>query len=611
MPKIVFLPFNREITVDNGTTLYTAAQEAGIALQTPCGGKGTCGKCKVRIVEGYKAMEPTADVKKHLSAEELEQGWVLACRYEVDADLTVEVPQFVDAAKRKVDLSKSVCEVDETPVVEKKLLKLEKPTVHDSRADLERLYSALPGQTAGPDLELLRSLPHVLRESQFQVTAVTRQIRLVAVEPGDTTGRAFGLAVDIGTTTVVGWLMNLADGRALAAAAVTNPQQAFGADVISRITYAAKSRENLMRLHKGVIGAINGIVRNLVEQTGVKREEIYEAVMVGNTTMSHLFLGVDPANLAPAPFVPAFCRPMEVRAAELGLELNPAATVTVLPNIAGYVGSDTVAVMLATCLDEGSEIRLVIDIGTNGEIVLAGGGRILTCSTAAGPAFEGAQIKHGMRAADGAIEKVWVEDDDVQIAAIGGQGIKGICGSGLVDSVAALFKAGVIAPTGRLKRVGEGGLPEKLAGRLKQGPGGPEFVLATSRQTVSGSDIVLTQKDIRELQLAKGALHAGTNILLKEMGITPADLDQVLLAGAFGSYINKESALDIGLLPDVDPQKVISVGNAAGDGARMALVSNKARQRAIDLAQKAEHVELSVRPEFQQEFVASLNFPVK
>lgn len=611
MPKVTFLPSKREITVNNGTTLFIAAQEAGIALQTPCGGKGTCGKCKVRIVGDHKTFELTGEVNKHLSPEEMADGWVLACRYEINEDLTVEVPQFVDAAKRKVDLSVSVCEIDETPVVEKKLLNLEKPTVHDSRADWERLAAALPEQTVEPDLGLLRSLPHVFRGSDFQVTALIRQNRVFAVEPGDTTAKAFGLAVDIGTTTVVGWLMNLQDGRALAAAAVTNPQQAFGADVISRITYAAKSRENLMRLHRGVIGAINGIVRNLVEQAGIQKEEIYEAVVVGNTTMSHLFLGVDPAHLAPAPFVPAFCRSMEVQAEQLGLELNPAAAVTVLPNIAGYVGSDTVAVMLAACLDEGDKIRLAIDIGTNGEIVLVGGGRILTCSTAAGPAFEGAQIKHGMRAADGAIEKVWVEDDDVAISAIGGQKIKGICGSGLVDSVAALFKAGVIAPTGRLKRVGEGGLAEKLSGRLKKGPEGPEFVLAASPQTVDGSDIVLTQKDIRELQLAKGALHAGVTILLKEMGITPADLDQVLLAGAFGSYIDKESALAIGLLPDVDSERVISVGNAAGDGARMALVSLKARQRAIDLAQKAEHVELSVRPEFQQEFVSSLNFPVK
>lgn len=594
-----------EVLVEKGTNLLEAAALAGVAVEGNCGGKGSCGKCKVRLERSSPA-SPAGAEEKFLSNEELQAGWVLACQRTAEEDIVVQVPSQSDAFRRKISITEDDRTTKAEPSVNKITLTLERPTVKDQTPDLERLLGQLPGERISTSHRLLATLPRTLRQDGFTVTAVLASERLIAVEPGRTAERLYGVAFDIGTTTVMGSLHELNSGKALAVGAATNPQNVYGADVISRITYAADNPDGLERLQDKVIEALNQIIEGLVRETGIEQHEIYEATVVGNTTMSHLFLGIDPTYLAPAPFIPAYRRPVNLEAAEIGLAINPGGQIVVLPNIAGYVGSDTVGVILATALEKRRDCCAMIDIGTNGELALAAGGRILTCSTAAGPAFEGAQIQHGMRAADGAIEAVEIVDEQVRLTIIGDSKPRGICGSGLIDAAAALLKAGVIEPSGRLVDPETTGahLPPQLKARLRRGKGGFAFVLAGK----DSEEILLTQPDLRELQLAKGAIYAGLQILLQEAGLTEAALDEVLLAGAFGNYIRKESALAIGLLPEISPEKITPVGNAAGRGARLALISRTERARAFALPDLIEHVELSARADFQDAFINALSF---
>jgi len=608
--KVTFLPQQKEITVPPGTNLLAASALAGIPVEGNCGGKGTCGKCKVRIVEGGHR-EPNTTELEGLSADDLAQGWVLACQREVCGHTVVEIQAARDAYSRKTTLHRFAAVVEPEQNIEKMALKLPRPSIEDQTSDLERLRQALSRQGLSANLKLLANLPGALRRRRFAVTAVFADHQLIAVEPGDSTGRIFGLAFDIGTTTLMGSLIDLSSGAVLAVTAATNPQHVYGSDVVSRITHASKGPENLTALQRKVIETLNSMIAGLLAQTDVKTDEIYEAVVAGNTTMSHLFLGIDPTHLALAPFIPAFQKALEIEASELGLAMNRFGRVTVLPNIAGYVGSDTVGVILATDLDRRSDICLAVDIGTNGELVLAANGRIFACSTAAGPAFEGAQIRCGMRAADGAVEAVHIKNEDLLLQVIGGVKAHGICGSGLIDAAAALLKVGVLEPSGRLVNPETDAikLPASIRQRIRRGGGGFELLLADASQTASGSDLVLTQADLRELQLAKGAIYAGFKVLLREAGITTEDVQCVLLAGAFGNYIRVESALAIGLLPALPPEKIIPVGNAAGDGACMALISQSVRRRAFALPERVEHVDLSTRQDFQEEFISALAFP--
>ena len=402
--------------------------------------------------------------------------------------------------------------------------------------------------------------------------------------------------------------MDLIQGQVLASRAMTNSQNIFGADVISRISYASRGPSQLQELQNKLIAGINMIINELCEECFIKKEEIYQAVVVGNTSMSHLFLGIDPSCLASAPFTPAFLQDVEVEAGEIDLKMLSTGKVIVLPNVAGFVGSDTVGVMLAAGIDSLEGINLIIDIGTNGEIILVGKGKLLTCSTSAGPAFEGAQIKFGMRAVNGAIEGVRITED-VELDIIGAEKAQGICGSGLIEAVAEMVRLGIIDSSGRFLPRSEhlGKLPNGVIERLGNRDGKAEFVLVWACDSANGEDIVITQKDIRELQLAKGAIVAGTRILLKELSVEVKDIDKIMLAGAFGNYINKDSALRIGLLPPVSPEKIFSIGNAAGEGAKMVLLSTVERARAAVLAKKARHIELSIQKDFQAEFINSLS----
>ena len=421
--------------------------------------------------------------------------------------------------------------------------------------------------------------------------------------------KRYGAAFDIGTTTVVGMLWDLNESRLVDMIAKTNPQSRYGADVISRITYSSESPENLKQMQRIILDCFNEMLDAFAVQYQIEKTWIRKATVVGNTTMSHLFLGYDAASLARAPFEPAFTGPVTRKASDMGLKMNSNAEVFVLPNIAGHVGSDIVGVMIASGIREKPGITLAIDIGTNGEIVLGGKGRLLTCSTAAGPAFEGARIYQGMRAAGGAIEKVEIEDGAVKLKVIGNTDPVGICGSGLIDALAQMLEAGIVTFKGNLLPKEEAvskGLHPGLAERLRKGENGNEFVLA---RRDGAEDIVINQKDIREVQLAKGAIFGGIQVLLQSLGTKTEEVDEIMLAGAFGSYIDKKSALRIGLLPNTGPEKICHIGNAAGVGACMALLSGAAKKQAELQSVEAEHVELALHPAFEREYLQGMYFP--
>lgn len=610
MVKVTFVPSNKTVNVQEGSSILEAAIAAEVQVESTCGGKGTCGKCKVQI----PIRQLTAVSKQEagfLSESELEQGFVLACQVRLQEDTVVRVQEQRDAFSRKTDLNSSKEDVALAPSISKLFLNLKPPSGEDQLPDWERVTNALPNKDIPFNRTIASSLPVVLRLGKFKVTAVIDDNELVAVESGDTRDRSFGLAIDIGTTTAATYLMDLNKGVVVGHAAITNPQTVFGAGVVSRITYASNGPEGLHQLQEKVVGGLNTLIFNLCEQHKVRPEEIYQAVIVGNTTMSHLFLGVDPSYLAPAPFIPVYRQAVKVKAKELGLGILATGKVIVLPNVAGYVGSDTIGVALAAKIDRLSGITLAIDIGTNGEMILSGKGKILTCSTAAGPAFEGASIKCGMRAAEGAIEGVQIQEDmRITVTVIANVKPRGICGSGLIDAVSEMVRSGIIDSSGRIvsKPVQLEKLAPDLRERIRQVGQGKEFVLVWAKDSATGENIVLSQKDIRELQLAKAAIMAGVKILLNQMEIKVDEIDRVLLAGAFGNFIKKVSALGIGLLPRLPLERIAAIGNAAGDGSKMALLSVAERERAVNIARRAKHIELSNMRDFQDLFVASLGF---
>ena len=423
----------------------------------------------------------------------------------------------------------------------------------------------------------------------------------------ETGKQGYAIAFDIGTTTVVGMLWDLYQGKLVGAAAKANPQAAHGQDVISRITFAGK-KENLKLLHDEIIGCLNEIIGDLCTLYGIDRNAICRAAVCGNTTMSHLFAGYDPTSLAVAPFVPAYEGTLRFLAEEIGLTINGNCEAMLIPNIAGHVGGDITAGILATRLEAHTGKALFIDIGTNGEIVYIQDGKMCTCSTAAGPAFEGAAIYQGMRAAEGAIERIRIEDGDVQFKTIGDVPPIGICGSGLIDAVAEMKKASIINETGRMATAEEyekNHSGSALAERLREGADGREFILVSK---VSGEDIVITQKDIRQVQLAKAAIAAGTILLMRQMGSVPEELDEVIIAGAFGSYIDNDSAVEIGLLPNIVRQKITNAGNTAGAGVLMSVASSQEAQRIIQIPGKLQHIELANLSEFQNCYLGEMRF---
>ncbi|KJS23575.1 MAG: hypothetical protein VR72_00190 [Clostridiaceae bacterium BRH_c20a] len=602
--KVKVLPIGIEMSVTQGNTLMKALIEAGIYIEGPCGGRGTCGKCKIEVANP-DSQEINPDGTSEIKGESK-----LACRLEVDRDMVVIVPQAKVDESRKSLLQTELASYERRGRLLKFTVTVPVPSLEKPASDQERLWSALHESASYPmKVEILRMLPDLLRKNKHMVTVVARKGEIVALKAGDTTLELYGIAFDIGTTTLVGSLINLLTGEVLATQSEGNPQRVYGADVISRISYVDNEDQGLYTLQSKVITALNGIVTKLSEDAGIKKESIYEITIVGNTTMTHLLLGVSPVYLARAPYVPAFKTVADIRAQELGLKINPEGYCVIVPNIAGFVGADTVGVILATGLDKSRELRLAIDIGTNGELVLGSEKGLYACSTAAGPAFEGAQIKFGMRAAPGAIERVDITGD-VVLQTINSLPSVGICGSGLIDAVAEMLKAGIIDYTGRITDPkGDNDLPVQIRKRIIPGASGFDFVLDYREGNGLDEDLLITQKDIRELQLAKGAILAGIQVLLEELGVREQDITEILLAGAFGTYIRKESAWRIGLVPNLDLERIRAVGNAAGVGSQLVLISEEARERAWEIANGVKYIELSARKDFQDKFMEAIYFP--
>ncbi|TMF22241.1 MAG: DUF4445 domain-containing protein [Chloroflexi bacterium] len=596
--EVVYKPFDKATRVPPGTTLFSAAHWIGLPIDSTCGGRGTCGKCKVQVLEG--GAEITTADRKQLRPIELEAGWRLSCQAKVYQDTTVTVPELLRVPKAATMGVNRLVLLD--PNVRKVFVELSEPSLEDQRSDLERLRDALTaeGFDMKADLRVLRRLPVVLRDAGFTVTAVLGGDALIAVEPGDTREESYGVAVDLGTTTVVGTLMNLKTGMAEAVRSTLNGQAPFGADVISRISHGMQGDEAKAELRDAVRRTINTILSELYESAGVSRDRVYEMVIVGNATMLHLMLGIDATPISMMPFTPAFTDPLYLPALDVGIDIHPAGYVQTLPVIGAYVGADIVAGIMATGLAREDKMRVFVDVGTNGEIVLGSVKRVLCTAAPAGPAFEGSQIRCGMRATEGAIEGVTLTDH-VELQVIGGDIVpRGICGSGLVDTVAQLRLAGLLDVGGKMRSREE--VPEHpLSDRLITVEGVRAFLL--------GENVYLTQRDVRELQFGKGSIATGIKVLMDVMGVSATDLDEVLLGGSFGSYLNPESAKIIGLVPAVDVDRILSVGNTAGEGAKMALLSFRERQVAFELPDKVEYVELSGRSDFNDSFVSVLQFP--
>ena len=581
-----------------GTTLFSAAHWIGLPIDSTCGGRGTCGKCKVRVVKNL----PDAETADHrlLRPSEIAEGWRLSCQARIYDDMICEVPQLLRVPKAATMGLGRLVILD--PNVRKVYFELAEPTLEDQRSDIQRLKDALTvdGHDMVADVAVLRTVPAVFREAGFRVTAVLAGEHLVAVEAGDTTAECFGVAFDVGTTTLVGTLMNLRTGMAAAVLSTLNGQAPFGADVISRISHGMNGPEAIRELQDAVVSTMNSILADLYRETGVTPEKTYEAVVVGNVTMLHLLFGIDPTPLSMMPFTPTFMEPLNVDASQVGLHIHPHGYIQTLPALGAYVGADIVGGVLATSVVREDKLRVFVDVGTNGEIVLGNAQRALATAAPAGPAFEGSQIRCGMRATVGAIEGVQL-GDSVTLQVIGGDvPPTGICGSGLVDTVAQLLLAGLMDHSGRMKLSSD--VPgHPLQDRLIEVDGVRAFLLADG--------VYLTQRDIRELQFAKGSIATGIKVLMDILGVRAEDLDEVLLAGSFGSYLNPESAKIIGLVPPVDVDKIIAVGNSAGEGAKIALLSYRERQVAFELPARIEYVELSGRSDFNDAFVAVLGFP--
>ncbi len=558
MSKVTFLPGPHSIEVTGGTTLLEAYQDLGLPAFSDCGGAGTCGKCQVRFLRN--APTPNSVELDMLSPVSLATGYRLACQIEAQGDVTVEVASYGS-----------------------------------------REAGGVFAEEFDSDFELGPSLQRLMPSGAQEQIAFDGTV--LAERPADSR-RLLGVAVDIGTTTLVGYLLDLETGQQLEAMALGNPQGVHGADVITRIGYASSRPDGVERLQELVVAGLNELLGNIFRKASVRPEDAYHAVVVGNPTMVHFFLGVDPKQIAGPPFEPVFKKAQWTTAGKLSLGINRRAVVETLPMVSGYVGADTMGMALFLRLDERDENCLAVDVGTNGEMILSRLGKLFACSTAAGPAFEGARIYCGMRAQAGAIDVVTahVAERAINCHVVGNERPRGLCGTGLVSAVASFLDAGIVLPSGQFHSDG-------WDGHFRQSRSQRELLLADAAQTAHGGDVVLNQKDVRELQLAKGAVAAGAQRLMEHAGISLADLDHIYLAGAFGSRLDPRSALRIGLLPPVPEEKVVAVGNAAGGGAKMVLCSKEMRQVVADIAVRVEYVELTGDKRFDELFMEHLSFP--
>jgi uncharacterized 2Fe-2S/4Fe-4S cluster protein (DUF4445 family) len=625
---VVLQPSGRRGKVPKGTKILEAARRLGVGIEAVCGEKMVCGKCRVKIMEGSFAKEGIRSSMHHLSAysdkekkilkpKEIREGTRLACSTEILGDILVFVPESSRTGEQVVRKEAGKIKVRINPAVKKYYVELPIPSLEDPHGDFERLKEELQRRyrlkKLKIDFDMLQRLPDILRQADWKVTVtVWQNSEIIRLEPGKNECN-LGIAVDIGSTTVAGYLTDLTTGKVLATESLMNPQVKYGEDVMSRITYCMLNEESgLKELQDTIIAGLNTIIKKAVKKAGHLPEDISEMTIVGNTAMHHLLLGINPEFMGVAPFTPAIHESIDIKASRLGLNMLPTGNVHILPIEAGFVGADNVGCLLTDVPHRRDEITLLIDIGTNGELVLGNREKLISSSCATGPALEGAQIEFGMRAAPGAIEKIKIDPValEVRYKVIGNDQwsdgkrnmkAKGICGSGIIDGISEMFLAGIIKKNGQINS-------ELSSPRLRKGTKGlDEFVIAWSHETSIGEDIVINQKDIRAIQLAKGALYAGCQIMMRKLGVK--EFDRLVVAGAFGSHINKFSAMAMGMFPDCALEKVQTIGNAAGDGARIALLNVNKRREANDIARKVEYIELGLEEDFNDRFSEAMQFP--
>jgi uncharacterized 2Fe-2S/4Fe-4S cluster protein (DUF4445 family) len=603
--RLRFEPDGAEVRVPSGTPVFDAASWNGVAIDSTCGGHGTCKKCKVRVIDGdvpVSAVDPRA-----FTVDELRQGWRLACRAPARQDLVIEVPPL--QTRPKAALVGVGRHVILRPAVQKRHLVLEEPSMEDQRSDLARVMDGLEDLAPRIELPVLRTLGTVLRNAHFDVTAVVCDDLLIDIEPGDTTARRYALAFDLGTTTVVATLLDLETGQPVEVRSMLNRQQPYGADVISRISATMMQDDALDALQTRARETLAQLADEVCVEARVDPGEVYEITVCGNVTMMQLALGIDPEPLSMAPFVVASHELPPTVAADFGVHVHPRAPAFVFPSLGAYVGGDIVAGLLATGMTRDKRLRLFIDVGTNSEIALGDHERVVATAAPAGPAFEAAQIRCGMRAAEGAIEGVTIGDDEISLEVIGDMPAIGMCGSGLVDCVAELVRAGLLDHSGRfVDEQTAASVSPRLAERLTKVGEERVFVLRP-RGADPAEAVYLSQRDVRELQFAKASIATGWQILLTELGVEAGDIAQVLLAGSFGAYLSPASAVRIGLVPRMALPRIVSAGNVAGEGAKMAALSVRERAEARSIVREVTYVELSGRTDFNDLFIDQLSFP--
>ena len=644
---IILQPSGRRGQADEGTSVRTAARELGVEIESICAENATCGKCMVLIEEGrfekYN-IDSRRDNVSPVTREEAayfarrpillkDKGWEvgyvrLSCQCNILGDVLINVPEESRGNKQIVRKSARERAIDVKPAIRKYLVTMSPPNLERPIADWERLAKGLETSMAlvhGTDANIphwheltidyqcLRTLSRTLRTANWNVTVSVWQDKEVIEVQAGYVEDSYGAAVDIGSTTVALYLCNLRTGELLAAESEMNPQIVYGEDVMSRIQYTIEHPDGLEKLHKAVIATLNKLLQQAAKTADIKTDEILEMVFVGNSTMHHILLNLPPKDLGLAPFVPAIHKSVDIKARELGLRINPSGNIHVLPTIASFVGADTSAVILAEEPHKQDENWLLIDVGTNAELVLGNRKRLVCTSTPTGPALEGAHVEYGMRAAPGAMERVHIDKATLEpkYKVIGVEGwntdhaefkgqVKGICGSAIIDSVAELFRAGIVDSRGKFRK-------DLSTKRVREGESGWEYVIAWSEETSIGRDIPITQQDVRQIQLAKAALFVAARTLLKRSNLQGPD--KIILAGGFGSFIDKEKAMLIGLIPDCELKNVYAVGNAAGDGARIALLNLEKRNEIDSVTRKVERFELPTDPEFQNQFMLATSFP--
>jgi len=592
---IDFEPIGRRGECHKNESILVCARELGIGINSICGGEGVCHSCKVQFISGTVST-PTRNERKAFTARELKDGWRLACQTYPASECKIAVPAESMTTPQRVQVEGLEVKVSPEPSVRVYRVQLAAPSLEAPGADADRLLKALNQQhklrCTRIDIGALRTISDQLRSWRWKSQAVVRNGELIAIIPSKS--RRLGLAIDLGTTKIAGYLVDLTDGRTLAAKGTMNPQISCGEDIISRTNRVVKSPDGGVQLQKLAVDAVNELCADLCAEVGAEPEEILEAVVVGNTAIHHLFLRLPVKQLAVSPFVPAVSRALEVKAGELGLSIAPGAYVYLLPNIAGFVGADHVSMLLATDAWQAKETTVALDIGTNTEVSLIYKGKIATTSCASGPAFEGGHIKYGMRAATGAIERLRIDGDRIYYQTIDGAAPVGICGSGILDALAQLHVA---------KIINEGGRIIDNRPRVRTYKGQREFILVSKEERKGKPAITITQHDVRELQLAKAAIRTGIQILLETSGCAEDDIKQVIIAGAFGTYIDISSAVAIGMLPPLPLNHFRQVGNAAGMGAKLALISLKSRAKAQTVASRVSYIELASSPSFQPTFM--------